>query len=75
MILRTGATMTTEEGRFPTMQPKSTQSFITVTIAVSRKFVFFISLITHAYILIEHTLVGLLLRGQYNKRCKPMHVL
>ena len=38
MILTTGPTETTEEGCFPTMQPHSIQPFITVTIAVSRKF-------------------------------------
>ena len=38
MILRDGPTMTTEEGRIPTMQANSIQPFITVTIAVRRKF-------------------------------------
>ena len=38
MILRTSATKTTEEGRIPTTQLNSSQLFITVTIAVSRKF-------------------------------------
>ena len=38
MILTTGPTETTVEGCFPTMQPHSIQPFITVTIAVSRKF-------------------------------------
>ena len=37
MTLSTGTTMTTEEGRIPTMQLNSIQPFIIVTIAVSRK--------------------------------------
>ena len=76
MILRTGPTMTTEEGRIPTMQPHSIQPFITVTTAVSRKLnMYFISLIAHTYTLIELTSVGLQLQGQWNKQCKLMHIL
>ena len=53
MILRTGTTKTTEEGRIPTMQPHSIQPFITVTIAVRRKFQI-LSDLDYAY-LIENT--------------------
>ena len=59
MILRDCPTMTTEEGRFPTMQPHSIQPFITVTITVSRKFEV-LSDLDYTY-LIENILVGLLL--------------
>ena len=38
MILSTETTLTTEEGRIPTMQLNSIQPFITVTITVGKKF-------------------------------------
>ena len=60
MILSTRSTLTTEEGRFPTMQPHSIQPFITVTIAVSRKFEV-LSDLDYTY-LIENILVGLYLQ-------------
>ena len=51
MIVSTGPTMTTEEGRIPTMQPHSIQPFIIVTIAVSRKleYVFHFSKYAHIH--------------------------
>ena len=43
--------MTTEEGRIPTMQPQNIQPFITVTIAVSRKFEYNFHFLNSTYIL------------------------
>ena len=70
MILSTRST--TEEGRFPTMQPHSIQPFITVTIAVSRKFEV-LSDLDYTY-LIENILVGLYLQSHLNERYKPLHI-
>ena len=72
MILKTGPTETTEEGCFPTMQPHSIQPFITVTIAVSRKFEV-LSGLNYTY-LIENILVGIYLQSHWNERCKPLHI-
>ena len=72
MILRTGATQTTEEGRIPTMQPNRIQLFITVTITVSRKFEV-LSGLDYTY-LIENILVGLYFQSHWNERCKPRHI-
>ena len=63
--------MTTEEGRIPTMQLNSIQPFITVTIAVSRKFEV-LSDLDYTY-LIENSLVGLYLQSKWNEQCKLLN--
>ena len=58
MILNTAATLTTEKGRSPTMQPQTIQPFITVIIAVGNKFEV-LPCLDYTY-LINNTLVRLL---------------
>ena len=65
MILSTGTTLTTEEGRIPTMQPHSIQPFITATITV-------LPCLEHTY-LIKNTLLRLQFWSQWNERCKLLH--
>ena len=71
MILSTGTTLTTEEGLIPTMQPHSIQPFVTVTIAVGKKFEV-LPCLDYTY-LINNNLVRLQFWGQWNERCKLLH--